>query len=152
MAAAGWREDIVHRTGQPMVERLQRELQRKTQGRDAQRRDLLHPGRSQDPDRALAPALQHRKAALITQLQAAGTTDDLAADGQIALPSNRPGSLIETGPLIWGRSHTSSEVQAPANLGPVLHKLTRLICGFVKIENKDSNGAADSFRGPRLPS
>jgi putative transposase len=26
MAAAGWREDIVHRTGQPMGERLQREL------------------------------------------------------------------------------------------------------------------------------
>ena len=69
----------------------------------AQRRDLLHPGRSQDPDRALAPALQHRQAALITRLQAAGTTDDLAADGQIALPSNRPGSLIETGPLIRGR-------------------------------------------------
>jgi hypothetical protein len=44
------------------------------------------------------------------------------------------------------------EVQAPANLGPVLHQFTRLICGFVKIENKDSNGAADSFRGPRLPS
>ena len=86
-----------------MGEWLQRELQRQAQRRTAERGDLLHPGRSQGPDRALAPPLQYRQAALITRLQAARTGHDLAAYGQIDLPSNRPGSLIETGPLIWGR-------------------------------------------------
>ena len=69
-----------------MGEGLQRELQWQAQERDAQRRDLLLPGRSQDPDRALAPALQHRQAALITRLQAARTGHELAAYSQIDLP------------------------------------------------------------------
>ena len=69
-----------------MGEGLRRELQGKTQGRGAQRRGLLLPGPSQDRDRTVGPALQHRQAALITRLQAARTGHDLSACGQIDLP------------------------------------------------------------------
>jgi hypothetical protein len=76
LADEGWSKDAVHRTRQPLGERLLRVLQRKTTRWTAQRRDLLQPKGSADCHRAMAQALQHGQAALFARISTAGATDD----------------------------------------------------------------------------
>ena len=54
----GRRENGVHRTGEPLGERLLRELQFEASGRAAERRDLLLAGRGARGDRGVAGPLQ----------------------------------------------------------------------------------------------
>ena len=68
---AGRRQDGLHRAGQPVGERLLRELQLEAPRRTAERRNLLHAQGSSDRDRKLEAPLQYRTPALITGLQAA---------------------------------------------------------------------------------
>jgi transposase len=56
------------RLRKPLGKRLLRELQLETQGRAAQRRDLLQPRRGQDHHRELAPPLQHQAPTFIAGL------------------------------------------------------------------------------------
>ena len=70
MTAPGWREDTLHRTRIALEERLQRELQRQTQGRTAEREDLLLNDGGKGADRIMAQALQHHKAAQFAGLRA----------------------------------------------------------------------------------
>ena len=55
--------------GQPLGERLHRELQRPLARRTARRRDLLHAARGADRHRELAASLQRDQAARIARLQ-----------------------------------------------------------------------------------
>ena len=71
MTAPGWREDTLHRTRIALGERLQRELQRQTQGRTAERGDLLLNDGDKGADRTMAQALQNYQAAQFAGLQAA---------------------------------------------------------------------------------
>lgn len=70
VAGAAWYEDPVHRAGQPVGERLLRELQRQAQGRVPEAGDLLQPQGGSGDHRHLAGSLQPRAAALIPGLPA----------------------------------------------------------------------------------
>src|SRR5471030_33598 len=87
LARQGWREDAVHRAGQPLGERLLRELQLKAPRRAAQWRDLHDASRGPGADRELATALQCRQAALVARKPAAGAGSHLAASPWPALRS-----------------------------------------------------------------
>src|SRR6476469_1905781 len=71
MDRIGWRKDRLHRTGQPLGERLCRKLQCAPARRAAQWRDLLHAARSSNRDRELATALQRDPSPRIARLQTA---------------------------------------------------------------------------------
>lgn len=73
MARPDRREDALHRTGQPVGERLQRELQQVAARRTAQRRNLLYPCRGEDPDRGMATPLQHRPPTQQPRIPTTGT-------------------------------------------------------------------------------
>ena len=73
------REDALHHTWQPMGEWLLWVLQWLDARRALERGDLLHSGRGSDPDRSLATALQHRKAAQLPGLSASGSGNGHAA-------------------------------------------------------------------------
>ena len=85
MTAPDWREDTLHRTRTALGERLQRELQRQTQGRTAERGDLLLNDGGKGADRTMAQALQHHQAAQFAGLQAARATDHRASPRRSAL-------------------------------------------------------------------
>ena len=85
MTAPGWREDTLHRTRIALEERLQRELQRQTQGRTAERGDLLLNDGDKGADRTMAQALQNYQAAQFAGLQAARTKDHRASPRRSAL-------------------------------------------------------------------
>ena len=70
--------------GSPVGERLCRELQRSPARRTPRRRDLLQPARGPDRHRELATALQHRPAACLARLQAAGTRSVRASPCRLA--------------------------------------------------------------------
>jgi len=63
VARAGWGADPVHRAGQPVGERLQRELQREAEGRAGEPGDLLHAPGSAGARRAVAKGVQYDPAA-----------------------------------------------------------------------------------------
>jgi hypothetical protein len=65
-------EDALHHAGQPLGEWLLRELQRLDARRVLERGDLLYLGRSSDPDRSLAKALQHHQAAQLVGVSSTG--------------------------------------------------------------------------------
>ena len=85
MTAPGWREDTLHRTRIALGERLQRELQRQTQGRTAERGDLLLNDGGKGADRTMAQALQNHQAAHFAGLQAARASDHRASPRRSAL-------------------------------------------------------------------
>ena len=60
MAGQAAGPDPLHRAGQSVGERLQRELQRQTERRVLERRDLLHTARGCRPRRAVEAAVQYR--------------------------------------------------------------------------------------------
>ena len=60
MAGQAAGPDPLHRAGQSVGERLQRELQRQTDRRVLERRDLLHTARGNGTRRAVEKALQYR--------------------------------------------------------------------------------------------
>ena len=68
-----WRQNGIHRAGITVGERLLRELQCPISRRVAKRRDLLLTQRGADPDRALAPSLQHSQAAQLAGISPACT-------------------------------------------------------------------------------
>ena len=115
MAAPGWREDTLHRTRIALGERLQRELQRQTQGRTAERGDLLLNDGGKGAARTMAQALQHHQAAQFAELQAARASDHRASPRRSALrcreaaaysPLNRK-SKLTAGTKRGGRSEVS---------------------------------------------
>ena len=63
---------------QSVGERIQRELQRKAQGRTAKPGDLLFVEGDADTDRTLAAGVQHDSAAQLTRILAASTGDNHA--------------------------------------------------------------------------
>ena len=116
MTAPGWREDTLHRTRIALGERLQRELQRQTQGRTAERGDLLLNDGGKGADRTMAQALQHHQAAQFAGLQAARASDHRASPRRSALrcreaaaysPLNRK-SKLTAGTKHRGRSGSSA--------------------------------------------
>ncbi len=58
----GWRKVRFHHSRITVGNRILRELQRPLPRRASQRRGLLHPTRSPNPDRTMAPQLQHGQA------------------------------------------------------------------------------------------
>ena len=60
MAGQAAGPDPLHRAGQSVGERLQRELQRQTERRVLERRDLLHTARGNGTRRAVEAAVQYR--------------------------------------------------------------------------------------------
>ena len=103
--ACGRSKDRLHRAGQPMGERVHRELQRPPARRAAQRRDLLHAARSPDRHRELAPALQCRSAACLARL-----------------PGSGPGGVrASTRRMAGCATPTSSAGHAPAGARPTLN-------------------------------
>jgi transposase InsO family protein len=68
--------NALHRAGEPVGERLQRELQREAPGRAAEAGDLQHAARGQGADRGLALGVQPHSAAQLTGLSPAGARSD----------------------------------------------------------------------------
>ena len=73
MAAQCRGEDAIHRAGQPVGERLQREFQREASGRVAKWRDFLLVEGGADTDRAVEAGVQHDTASQLTWMLVAGT-------------------------------------------------------------------------------
>ena len=94
MTAPGWREDTLHRTRIALGERLQRELQRQTQGRTAERGDLLLNDGGKGADRTMAQALQHHKAAQFAGLQAARASDHRTSPLVINVRTGQTNAMI----------------------------------------------------------
>ena len=99
-------QDGLHRAGQPVGERLRRELQRAPARRAAGRRDLLLAAGGPDRDRELAPALQHRPPTWLARLPAAGTGGRSAGFRRVARGAT-PAGLA---------NHASRGAQANAEL------------------------------------
>ena len=70
MAGASRGEDALHRARQSMGERLQRELQRKTQGRTIERGDFLLIEGGADTDRTVEAGVQHDTASQLAWIPA----------------------------------------------------------------------------------
>jgi len=108
----GRRDDALHRAGQPVGERIRRELQRQAARPSAQRRDLAHGARGQGAHRAMAAALQHGPAALIAGLPATGSGDDRCRSDLRFAPfgpaagDTRAQTLIDCGTQTGGRSQS----------------------------------------------
>ena len=71
--SAGSVRNPVHRTGNPLGERIQRVLQRKAPRRASERRNLLHAAGSAGAHRTLETALQHGQATQFAGVQAPST-------------------------------------------------------------------------------
>ena len=91
MADEARRQDALHRAGQPMGERILRELQLQTQRRAARTGNLLYDEGGQNADRMVATVLQHAATTLVLGLQTARAESHLAKALHAALRSGRGG-------------------------------------------------------------
>src|SRR5262245_50597101 len=121
--ASGWagNEKPVHRTRLTVGERILRVLQRKTQGRMPQWRDLLQPEGGTDRHRKLACPLQHKAPALRARLSTTGAVDGHATarpDARHQLTSHSAWYKISVRPLLLLQQAALAEdaQQPPSNI------------------------------------
>ena len=119
MAGQAAGPDPLHRAGQSVGERLQRELQRQTERRVLERRDLLHTARGNGTRRAVEAAVQYRP----TPSCPRRTTPRPRDDKTIALVPQEaptPGTTDGSGSTIGSGTATGGTSEArPYALGPV---------------------------------
>ena len=150
--------DPLHRAGQSVGERLQRELQRQTERRVLERRDLLHTARGNGTRRAVEAAVQYRP----TPSCPRRTTPRPRDDKTIALvpqDAPTPGTTDGSGSNIGSGTATGGTSGPPEYLrsdnGPEFTaKLVRRWLGRVGVEtlfiepgSPWENGYNESFNG-----